>query len=278
MRLISVGLFIGAILSLASCDGTPSLVDANEVVVAEVGSSYLYQSALDKVVHPDASPVDSTAVANAYLDQWLRDQLLMREASRFFSSDFEIDRLVQDYRGSLLKYRLEEKIMTERYDTTLSEGEMEAFYEEMQQNFILQEPLYRCIYAQFDRDTESLRQFYKDWKADDELSVRTFAAAFGESFISDTTIWYGWDDISEWYDGFNQTIATRSGDQRQLDRDYEYYLKVIDVAAARTPTPLGYIEPQIKQMLLHRRKQELLESYNQELYERALNDNLIQIH
>ena len=42
-------------------------------------------------------------------------------------------------------------------------------------------------------------------------------------------------------------------------------------------SPLEYIRPQLNRMYLHKRKQKVIENYKQELYEKALNNNIIKI-
>ena len=42
-------------------------------------------------------------------------------------------------------------------------------------------------------------------------------------------------------------------------------------------SPLGYIAPQLSRMLLHKRKQNILDAYKQELYEKALQENIVRL-
>jgi len=217
-------------------------------------------------------------MATAYVDQWVRDQLLMREASRYFSSDFEIERLVDDYREQLLKYNLEDKILGERFDTSVNDIQMTQFYAEMKDDFILSESVYRATFIKFDRKTKSLSQFAKDWKKNEINAIRTFAAAYAEEYKSDTLTWRTWEEIKAWEATLKKSLADKEKPQRQIAKDYEYYLKIHEVAALSSVAPLGYVAPQLKRMLLHKRKQKMLESYKQELYEKALKDNVIRIY
>ena len=65
--------------------------------------------------------------------------------------------------------------------------------------------------------------------------------------------------------------------QTQRDSEYEYFLKIVDQEAKGEISPLAYIEKQLVRMLLHKKRGEILESYKQELYEKALNDNTIKL-
>ena len=264
------------ILCLSSCNQPPQDI-SDQQAIARVDTRVLYKSALDNVIHPETRTEDSTAMAMAFVDQWVRDQLLMREASRYFSSDFDLERLVDDYRERLLKYNLEEKILNERFDTTVRTGELLGIYEDMKEDFLLKESLYRSTFIKFSRKTKSLSQFAKDWKKNDINAIRTFAAAFAEEYSTDTLTWHTWNEIKEQFKSFSKSKADKGESQRQMDKEYEYYLKIQEVVAVRAVAPLGYIAPQLKRMLLHKRKQQLLESYKQELYEKALKNNVIRL-
>ena len=258
-----------------SCSYETKSVDIEEKVVAKVGSRNLYQSDLDKIIHPNATSADSVSLATMYIDSWVRDQLMTREAAKYFSSDFEIEKLVDDYREKLLKFNLEEQVIRMRFDTIVTEGELNELYDEMKDQFILDRTLYRCIFAKFERNTSGLSEFVKDWDNENDLNIITFAAAFGSESFLDTSVWVTQDAIDEWYPSWSERRLAKDQKQRQNTAEYEYFLKVVDVADEGEQSPLGYIRDRLVHMLLHRRKKAILEKYKQDLYEDALNKNII---
>jgi len=264
-------------LSSVSCDDrkAPQVID--EPVVASVANKVLYLSDLNNMIHDNTSAHDSTSLAAAYIDQWVRDQLVTKEAARLLSSDLEIDQLVQDYREKLLKIHLEDQIIASRYDTTISVQELSSFYEGIKGQFLLKENLYRGSYAKFPVGTTGLSDFNEAWKSDDLVSVNTFAGAFAEEHHLDSTMWITWPELTEWYEGWSESRADRALSQRQKDKEYEYFLKIVEQVDKGEISPLSYIRPQLERMILHKRKQKILEDYKQELYERALNNNIIKL-
>jgi len=259
------------------CKKQNPALNESDAIVATVQDRTLSLSTLNQIIHENARSEDSMAMANAYIDQWTRDQLMMKEASRLFSTNEEVERLVKNYKESLLKHQLEEKIIAERFDTTITNKQLEEFYDEMKSQFNLPQALYRCAFYKLSRSTKSLDQFYKDWKKEDEHAIRTFAAAYGSEMLTDTTLWYTWDEIEEMNKSFVRTIADRLQSQRQIDKEYQYFLKIYEKVDKGAFSPLEYVAPQLNRMLLHKRKQNILESYKQELYEKALRDNIIRL-
>ena len=262
---------------IIGCENDNSNISAEASIVARVHDRTLTRSTLNQVIHAHSKVEDSTAMANAYIDQWTRDQLMMREASRLFSADSEVERLVKDYKESLLKHQLEDKIISERFDTTITAVQLSLFYDEMKSQFTLPNALYRCAFYKFSRETKSIDQFYKDWKKEDEHAIRTFAAAYGVELRSDSTMWYTWNELEDINRTFVQSIANRLLSQRKIDKEYQYFLKIYEKVDKGAFSPLGYVAPQLRRMLLHKRKQKILEAYKQEIYEKALRENIVRL-
>ncbi len=246
-------------------------------VLAVVGEQSLYDSDISHLIHPNTKNQDSASLATAFIDQWLRDELMTREAAKYFTSDAEIDRLVEDYKAKLLKFNLEEKILNERYDTLVSEDELAGFYEQMKEQFILKENVYRCLYVKMDKGTAGLKDFTNKWKKDDYGPIKIFARAFSTESHMDTTQWKSWSEVDGWYNKWSTSRINQQIKQRQNDSEYEYFLKIVDSVDKGDFSPLEYIRPQLNRMFLHKRKQEIIENYKQELYENALNNNIIKI-
>ena len=249
----------------------------NGPVLAVLGEQRLYNKDLIHLIHPNTKKQDSLSLRTAFIDQWLRDQLMTREAAKYFSSDEEIDRLVEDYKAKLLKFNLEEKVLNERYDTIVTEDELAVFYDQMKEQFILKENIYRCMYVKVEKGTQGLKDFNNNWKKDEYGPIRSFAGAFSVENHIDTTQWKPWTEIEGWCEKWSTSRVKQKIKQRQIDSEYEYFLKIVDSVDKGDFSPLEYIRPQLHRMYLHKRKQEIIENYKQELYEKALNNNILKI-
>jgi len=272
---------IAIICGLTLCIGCQNTSKSDklpqDLVIATVGLKELRSSTVDQVLHSYASHEDSLALATAYVDNWIRDQLMMKEALDRFSEDIKVNRLVEDYKGRLLKHHLELAIINERFDTLITDAELNEYYEKVKTQFSLNEPIVKCTFVKFNKDTKSLSEFYKDWRADEDHAVRTFAAAYGDEVSMDTSIWRPVSELKTWYSGFSERVILQKRPQRQLDAESQYYLKVVDVMDKGTFSPLAYIKPQLERMLLHQRRQAIIGDYKQELYERGISKGIIKI-
>ena len=82
------------------------LADQFGDILVQIDAKKLYSSEIENMIHDNVSEYDSVAIANAYIDNWVKDQLLIREAEKYMSSDFEIEALVDDYRSKMKRLQL----------------------------------------------------------------------------------------------------------------------------------------------------------------------------
>lgn len=265
------------LVAFASCRTAADDRIQEDQVIAQVGDRKLFAKELNQVIHPGISTTDSTALANAYIDQWVRDKLLMREAARSFSSDFEVENLVEDYREKLLKFKLEEMILDQRYDTIVTQNQLESFYEEQKSGFILDQALYRCWLVKFPQGLEDGRTFRQDWRNNNLEGIKSFIENDQVESVLDTNRWFSWDEIENWCPTFEKRRAKTVKDQRKIRQNTEFYLKVHEVVDEGDFSPLEYVELQMKLMILLKRKQDIIEDYKQELYNKAIEANTVKI-
>jgi hypothetical protein len=260
-----------------SCKGTANETKSSPIIV-KIGNRVLTEEQISTMIHPSASSEDSAAIANAYVDKWVRDQLLMKEAVKLYATDIEIERLVDDYRENLLKYRLEEAIITARFDTTITYNELFAFYNENKRQFPLSEDLFRAVIINVPDDSKSKELLQKAWKAGEIEKIIRIADSFALTSSLDTTLWMTWPEITKLSTTKFDYPGNKNGRmQSKKDDNSEFFLKIIEKVDKGDLSPLAYIENQLILMLRHKRKKEIIEKYNEELYERALQQNEIQL-
>ena len=77
-------------------------------------------------------------------DEGLTVHRLMYEAERNIPKDLNIDELVRDYRASLVRFNFEEQLIAEKLDSSVSEAETKAFYENNKDQFQLESTILKC--------------------------------------------------------------------------------------------------------------------------------------
>src|SRR5690348_16261674 len=104
LRKGSICAFVISSVLFVSCDLIQMKQDQTEggetrVPVARVHDTYMYRDELQGIVPPGTSINDSTTRIEAYVNSWIRKQLLIQEAARKIDiNEAEVERKILDYR------------------------------------------------------------------------------------------------------------------------------------------------------------------------------------
>lgn len=124
MKKVVIGLMM--ILTLASCQNSRN--GNGDKIVATVYDKILYQSDLQDVLYEGISFNDSLVRTKAFIDKWIRRQLLIHQAENTIDkSELDFSRQMEDYRNSLIIYKYESMLVEQNLDTVISEEEIETY-------------------------------------------------------------------------------------------------------------------------------------------------------
>ena len=82
---------------LPACQYFTGQAGSNKLL-ASVYNRSLYLTDIEGMFPENATKQDSQQVINAYVDRWIRDNIIMAEAERNVPKDLNIDELLQKYR------------------------------------------------------------------------------------------------------------------------------------------------------------------------------------
>ncbi|MGM9737603.1 MAG: hypothetical protein ACI3ZT_04220 [Candidatus Cryptobacteroides sp.] len=263
-----------------SCETITSFVRGlgSGPVVARVGTHKLYASELAAYIPDNASPEDSSRLALQYINTWASDLIFTDMADKELSkSEKNVDRELEDYRHSLLKYRYEQKYINQRLDTAVTQGQIEKYYEDHKETFKLQLPIAKAVYMSISAESPNLEIIKKKIRSDKpEARVEADSIAYSSAF---RYVDFG----NAWVD-----LVTLS---RELGTDYGTALSMMKDGFVEVPDgngnlniayiyslmragetgPVEYYSERIKDIILSTRKQALLTGLERDLLENARN-------
>ncbi|MBL7826550.1 MAG: peptidyl-prolyl cis-trans isomerase [Saprospiraceae bacterium] len=269
-----------AALAIWQCGGDTGS-KANDKPLAKVYNKTLFLSALEGVVPEGISPEDSTLVVAAYIQRWTHEQLLMYEAERNIPKDLDIDELVRNYRASLVRYNFEEQIIAERLDSIVSEEELVTFYGNNKDQFQLESTILKCLILKIPA-SDPVNELNKLWNSRnpaDETKLKNLARQKATLALLDPEKWYKLDEIAAILPKgtlSSDNVASRK-DGNLSDGDFRYYYRVLETAQGKTTAPFDYVREQASRIILHKRKQDLLDRWKEDLYQRELKRENVQI-
>ncbi len=281
MRIVS--LFFGCLFFFASCDYLKQ--DSDKIPIARVNNNYLFEDDISSLISEGISKEDSTLIVSNYINRWATKQLLIDQSKINLSED-QVDnyeKLVEDYRNDLFTEAYKNAIVMHELDSTITTAELEAYYEKYKENFKLNDELYKLRFIQLDvnysnllQTRDKLRRFnQKDREILDSLSIQFKAFNFNDS------IWVKKRVILEALPVLltsGDNVLKKSNFAQIQDSLGVYLVKIVDVLKPNDIAPMSHIQPTIKEIILNRRKLELIKKLEKDITKDAVKNNKYEVY
>ena len=247
-----------------SCEYLPMKKKSNgkRKPIATVLDKHLYKEDVATFFSEEVSTKDSLLMLKSIIENWAVKQLLLSKAiENNTQEDFEnINKLVTDYKESLLLNSYKEKLIKQQLDTIVSEQEIIEFYEKNKQNFRLNEELIKVKYLFVGKnmiDKKEIIKLFKSNKIEDIEKLEKKQLSF-KTFQLNDTIWKSLDNVLLKIPFSRNKMLKKSKFIKKEDSLGVYLVAVKGVLKRNDMAPLSYISPTIKQLILHKRKIELI--------------------
>lgn len=278
-----IQLFLVAML-VSSCDYFKAPKEPK--AIARVGKKYLYQEDILDLVPKGTSKNDSIAIVKSFIDRWATQQLLFEASERNLSNEkvTSFNELMEQYKVDLYTKAYLEELVIRQVDTVVTEEQIEDYYLKNKQyfknatelvklryiNLVKENPKFSKIKSKFSSFTK------KDRKELEQLAVQFKSYAFNDSI---------WVDINQVYEKLpflnieNKSKYISSGINFQYpDSTTIWLVKVNKVLPKDSATPLEFLKPTIKQIIINNRKLELVNTIEKEITNDAINDKKYEIY
>lgn len=278
-----IALFSLLVLLVAACSTPVKETNEGDILLAQVHNKKLHVSDMPGMFPKGATASDSVLIIDNYVRRWVRDAVLMHEAEKNVPQDLNIDKLVRDYRASLIRHNYEDMLVNSQLDSVVTEIELTDYYEKHKQQFQLEAPVMRCLFLKFPSNHSQKRKV-QDWWANADSTSFELLQSWSKtnapvSYLNDS-LWYKVSEIASYLPKGTITednVAAKK-DFRQDDGEYTYYFKMMELVKRREIPPLSYVEGQVRKHILHRRQNKLLEDLKESMFSREMSNNNIQIY
>jgi hypothetical protein len=248
----------------------------DDEIVAEVEDIVLYRSDLDKVLPSGLPKEDSLRLAAQYINSWASDQVFLGIAEQQLSkAEKDVTKELEAYRKALLKYRYEQLYVNERLDTSVSADKIQQYYDAHADKFVLERPVVKARYLRISAKSprkDLIKKKMSSSESSDVLEADSLAYSSALKFMT----WNGrWIDINNLSAEFGMDNAALMAKKRGAWIESEDTTGVLDIAYIEAfkdkgeMAPVEYSAPIIKDMIVSVRKQELINSLEQDLLEDA---------
>lgn len=272
-------------LLLSSCDlikrKTESETDNIRPSVARVGETYLYLDELIGIVPPGTPKADSITRMDAYVNSWVRKQLLIRQAGRQIDiNKAEVERKLLDYRYSLIAYEFQTYYIKQNLDTVVANSEIEQYYNEHLDNFVLKQNIVRATFLKVPQSaprTKKIKDLIFSTKEKDVEELKSYCLSFAASYHLSDSSWMEFDELVKGTPlvGIPDKVQflKRTPYYETNDEAYLYFLKVDEYRISDNVSPLQFVRDDIVNVILNRRKVDLAKKLDEEVYSKAQENN-----
>lgn len=265
-------------MSLTSCQLLDKTASGEGAVIAEAYDKILFEGDIKSILPENISAQDSTAFVNSFIDRWIRDQVVIVEAEKYVAKDINIDRLVSDYRSSLLSYNYEKRLIEDRLDTVITEEAFQLFYEQEKEQFKLTEPLVLVERFKIPSKAKRIDAFFTNWRNKREKKIKKYIETHAIDYSIDTVNYMSVETLLLDLPSKFKAREFKKSSIQHYDAGYEYFVKVIDFKDKGEVPPLSYIRETLRKRILHDRKNALMQSVKQKLYDIAIETKQIKIN
>ncbi len=278
-------ILITCLFFLSSCQFIKKVFTSKEKPIARVFDMYLYPSDIDGIVPPGTNSNDSVLLVQSYIENWMRQSVILKQASDNVDLDKELlEKQLETYRQSLIIYSYEQQLIAQNLDTTVSAAQIKKYYDDNKGNFELKQSIVKVSYAIIPKNAlriENAKRWFNSSKPKDRAELETYCMQFASNYSLVDTAWIYLDELMKTIplDRFSEnSILQKNNYINFSDNGNVYLIKIKDFMYKEAMSPLEFEIDNIKNIIINKRKLELINKMENDVYQKARNEEDIEIY
>ena len=263
-------LTIISLIALCSCDFINQ--DNLDTPIARVNDSYLYKKDIKNLIFENTSKDDSTLIVTNFINRWATKQLLIDQSIINLTQEKQdaYNNLVNQYKTDLYIEAYKSSIVAKQLDSVITFEELEKFYNQNKENFKLNDNLLKIRYIHIDENfsnTKELVEKFKRFDSIDKNELTKLSIKF-KAFNLNDSIWIKNDLLIGVLPVLKQNniqVLKKTNFTQLQDSLGVYLVKIEAVLKTNDIAPLSYVKPTIEQIVINKRKQEILKKIEKEI-------------
>ncbi|MBR2442935.1 MAG: hypothetical protein IKB19_01325 [Rikenellaceae bacterium] len=282
---IIYALLVVLMCGVAGCKRIGNSFDL-DVEIARVGDVSLYKHDIRDIVPADISSEDSLKLVETYVDNWARKELKRQQANKVFaSSSEEIERLVSEYRNSLLTRKLDQYYV-DSYgaDSLYGAKDLTAYYEAHKGEFKLPTDIVKGRVVAMPKSFTQRAKIKELVKASSADKLQDLAAMCEKNKLP-------YSHFEEWVDyaDFLKQLPTKRNESysdllkegvvgSMTDGKVLYYFVITEFKTKGSVSPYERVEEMIRWAVDKQRRADIVKMCDDSLYQAALTEQRVVIN
>jgi len=257
-----------------------------KLAIARVQDKYLFFNEIKDKIPINLSKEDSIVFVRNKIISWAKKHILNEKAliNLNIEEQNKLLNLVESYKSDLFSHSYQEKIVKSSMDTLILDYDVENYYNLNKSNFKLNQDLVQARFMKIKSDNyniKDVRNRFKRFNREDIIFLDSISLQFS-SFSFNDSVWINKDlffsklpDIKSYV----KNNIVKKALFYQLEDSLELYLiKINNSIFKNDVSPLDYIRPTLKQILLNKKKLDFLSDFEKDLIEDAIQKKELEIY
>ncbi len=283
MKTINIPLFLIICTLVFSCK---KWSPEQDLVIARVGTDYLYKKELEQSLSGFMNPEDSIVKTRAFIDDWARKQIILQQA-KMNLPDIKVsslEKLVDQYRTELYANTYKQTIASKTIDTLINDFEVDSFLVTNQSVFKLNAPLFQIRYIHLPEnnvDESLIENSFVRYNEEDQHFLDSLSFQYTH-YILDKDLWLNRNDLLSQVSFLTQDKLDRYLKKSQFFKEKDalgVYLFVLNnfLEIGELP-PREVVEKTIRNIIMNQRRLEFTKKFEFEILQDAIKSKTYEIY
>lgn len=284
MNSIALFRYLTGVMAFAffGCQGP---AEPDDPIIAKVYEDVLTRDELIAKMPTIIPEGDSARVANQIVTNWIHDKAVLNFAKENLTeSQKDFTKQLDEYRNSLITYAYERELINQKLDTNVADAEIEAYYEQNIQNFKLKNYIVKLRFIKLSLDAPKQAKLERWFKSDDEKDfdkLYEYCRKYAENYYFEEDTWLYLQDVlkevpinqEDWDNFLRKTTYYKF-----VSGPYEFLVRFFDYKLKEDTSPLSLEKRKIKDLILNKRKVELVKNMREDVVEESYANKKIQVY
>jgi len=267
-------------LFLTACN----LFLAKDEPVAKVGERILTMKELSGYIPNYLDATDSALWADDYVKKWVQRELLLLKAEENLKADLkDVSKELEEYRNSLLVYRYKNELVKGEMDTTVTESNIQKYFNEHRESFILNRNIVKAIYIKIPvqvSNPDNIKDLCLSDNKEKQAKLDEYCMSYAKAYDRFNDEWVAADMVLK-------NTPAEIKDQNQFlernrfvessDMNYYYIVCIRDYRLSGQVSPIEYVQNDIKNLILSKQKIEFLKQIEKDIYKEGVENNRVKL-
>lgn len=267
-------------LLLTSC----SVFFDKDEPVARVGDHMLTMKELSGYVPDYLDASDSALWADDYVKKWVQRELLLLKAEENLKPEIkDVSKELEEYRNSLLVYRYKNELVKEKMDTTVSDANIQKYFDEHRESFILNRNIVKAIYIKIPvqvSNPDNIKDLCLSDNREKQAKLNEYCMSYAKAYDRFNDQWVAADMVlrntpAEIKDQ-NQFLE-RNRYTESTDMNYYYIVCIRDFRLSGQVSPVEYVQNDIRNLILSKQKIDFLKQIEKDIYKEGIDNNKVKL-